>query len=215
MNTCYHRSCFKDFTRTDLQNASPDNAVSDKILEDFVSNFIECNVIRLNSYVEIKTITYEYMRSVKNCVEKTIKKRVKSYLLNRSDIFILRPLLANQSEVVGSQKSIETAFFTYNDSKSTNENDQLVEAFKQTRDMLLAEPEWQFNGVFDNFKIDDRILSLFKILIGGKNPHSSKTDFINSAAMLLAQYTEDLILSERQVGHKDYYCYSSILHSFV
>lgn len=76
--------------------------------------------------------------------------------------------------------------------------------------MLLAEPDWQFEGVFENFIINERVLALFKMLIGGKNQHSSKTDFINSAAMLLVQYTEELILSERQVGQKDCYFHSNI-----
>lgn len=69
--------------------------------------------------------------------------------------------------------------------------------------MILAEPEWQFEGQFENFLVNDEVLSLFKLLIGFRNPHSSKIDFINKVALLLVQHTEDVILTERQVGSKD------------
>lgn len=206
MNISFHRSCYKDFTRFNSTTSSSENVSNELKLEDFVSNYIECNVIRVNGHVDIKTITDEYKQLFKSSVESTTRKQVKLYLQNRSDLIILRPVLGNRSEVVASRKSVETAFFTYQDIKIIDEFDTLAEAFQKTRHMILAESEWQFEIVFNNFKIDDGILSLF-ILIGGKNPHPSKIDYINKFALLLVQYIEEIMLSERQVAHKNLFIY--------
>lgn len=201
LNISYHRSCFKDFTRSDLAKSTK-IATHNVNLESFVSNFIEHNVIRLNGQVDVKTLADEFKRLDNEYSDITLKKKIKSIIDNRSDVFVFKPLVANRPEVIASKTAVEAAFFKIHDDRRTNELDQLTEAFQKARNMILSEPDWQFEGNFRSFKVNEEVLTLFKTLIGGNNPDFLKTDMINTRALLLVQYIQGVILSERQVSTK-------------
>lgn len=196
----FHRSCYKDFTRLITLKSSSANAGSELKLDEFLSNYIDrVNVV--NGYVDIGTITEEYKAMSKSSSETSVRKNVKSYLQTRDDVFILRPFAGRQTEIVASRKLVETVFFNhYLD--STDDFEKLSEAFEKVRRMLLAEPEWQFEGNFKNFKVCNEILSLFRILIGGKHPHPLKKEYVDKSSLLLVQYIESVMLSKRQVRQK-------------
>lgn len=196
--TSFHRSCYKVFTRYCTSKSSSVSDESELKLDEFVSNYVN-KIVSGNGYVDIGTITEEYKATVKSFAETTVRKNVKSYLQNSDDVIILRPLAGRQTEIVASRKFVETVFFN-NYLDKPDDIGKLSEAFDMARRMLLAEPEWQFEGNFKNFKVSDDILSLFNILIGGKNPHPLKKDFVDKSCLLLVQYIEGVMLSERQVS---------------
>ena len=67
------------------------------------------------------------------------------------------------------------------------------------RDKILARPAWTFEGTFKDYDVDDTVLRLLKLLIGGRKPNATKNDVIRKSAEILYQIVEQMILTDRQV----------------
>lgn len=81
-----------------------------------------------------------------------------------------------------------------------NTDEMLKEAIQLIRDKMLARPAWNFEGNFKNYNVDESLLNLIKLLIGGRNPQTSKLEMITKSAVLLFQIIEQMILTDRQVN---------------
>lgn len=130
---------------------------------------------------------------------------MKTYIETRSDILILRPPVLTQPEVIVLKNHVQNVFFKANNESDTK-NDKLKDAIQTIRDAILIKPVWSFEGSFKNFEVDDNLLQLFKMLIGGCNPHIAKSNIISKVASVLFQVVEQVILTDRQVRIYNLFC---------
>ena len=110
----------------------------------------------------------------------------------------MRPPHQNQSEVIATRSRVEEIFFK-GQSAFENEYDKLAEIIHVLRDKILARPAWTFEGTFKDYDVDDTVLRLLKLLIGGRKPNATKNDVIRKSAEILYQIVEQMILTDRQV----------------